>query len=326
MFSSRRFETSSHSASSSPLLQLPPELRNQIWSEVLDWPTDRVFAWRYGEACVGLPLRRDCSLCHEICGINHLRVISFVSFKGRSLPKGVRILKRNDPIVSLAFFQTCRQIYVEASALLYSSRLFSFEQDQPLLEFVKQLTPPQYSNLRSLHLSLESRLWMSNPKVSLVKRFAPAVQAPGLRDLSVCVKNRALTAADEPLCRIILFILGQTSAQENVTVILPRRGPSRHRPEIPPLDAKPHPLSISRKSLAKLVKLQTEQPLNERQEGRPVSRWECIEWPAERQQDFTNSVQRRLSNPWATLAPQNYIRDDRTPKYVLFNSIERMFW
>lgn len=322
---SRKLETA-YSTSSSPLLQLPSELRNQIWSEVLDWPTGSRFEWRYGQAGIGRRSLRNCSLCHGICCTNHSRTISFISFLGCALLQKKQIPKRNDPTISLAFFRTCRQIYVEACALLYSSRVFCFEEDLPLLGFINKLTSLPYSNLRSLHLSLESRLWLSDPKHSLAECFAPAIQSPGLRDLSVCVKNRCLTAADGALGRIIVFILSHTTALENVTVILPRRGPLRYRPEIPPLEPKPHPLSISRKSLAKLVKLQTEQPLTKREQNRPVSRWECIEWPAERQLDFANSVEKRLSNPWATLAPQNYIRDDRTPKYVLFNSIERAFW
>lgn len=325
LFHSRFFETS-YFTSSSPLLQLPSELRNQIWSEVLDWPTACVFEWRYERASVGLPSRRNCSVCHGICPTNHSRTISFVSSIGCALPQRKKTLKRHDPTISLAFFRTCRQIYVEASALLYSSRVFSFEQELPFLSFINNLTALQYFNLRSLHLSLESRLWLIDPKHSLVECFVPALQSPGLRDLSVCVKNRSLTAADPALCRVILFILNHTTALENVTVILSRRGPLRYRPEIPPLEPKPHPLSISPKSLTKLVKLQTEQPLQGKEQGGPVSRWECIEWPAERQTDFANSVEDRLSNPWATLAPQNYVRDERPPKYVLFNSIERAFW
>lgn len=325
MFRLRRaeFETS-YSTSASPLLQLPSELRNQIWSEVLDWPTDGVVEWKCGQAGVGLRSLRSCSLCRGICMTNHSRTISFISLMGCTLPQG--ILKKKDPTLSLAFFRTCRQIYVEASSLLYSSRVFSFEEDLPFLDFMSRLTSLQYSNLRSLHLNLESRLWLSDSEHSLAQYLAPAIQSPGLRDLSVCIKNRYLTAADGSLRKIIVFILRRTRALENVTVILPRLGPSRYRPKIPPLEPKPHPLAISRKSLAKLVQLQTEQPLKERQHGRPVSRWECIEWPAERQLDFAASVELRLSNPWATLEPQNYIRDDRTPKYVLFNSIERAFW
>lgn len=325
MLSSRRFATS-YSASSSPLLQLPSELRNQIWSEVLDWPTGSVFECKCGQAGVDLPSPRTCSLCHGICSTNHSRTVSLISSTGCALAQGSQVPKRNDHTISLTFLRTCRQLYVEASTLLYSSRVFSFEADLPFLDFINKLTSLQYSNLRSLHLSLESRFWLSDPKHSLVECFAPAIQSPGLRDLSVCIKNRCLTAADIALRRMIVFILSHTTALENVTVILPRRGPSRQRPEIPPLEPKPHPLSISRKSQTKLVQLQTEQPLKERDKSRPVSRWECIEWPAERQMDFANSVEERLSNPWAALAPQNYVRDDRPPKYVLFNSIERMFW
>ncbi|MCJ1466035.1 hypothetical protein MMC07_004654 [Pseudocyphellaria aurata] len=173
---------------------------------------------------------------------------------------------------------------------------------------------------------MEPGFWLNGPKDPLIRDLANALRSPGLRHLSLCVKKRSSTAADGAISRAIVFILGYTTALEDVTVILPRRGPFRYRPKIPPLEPTPHPLSISRKSLAKLIKLQTEQPLKERERGRPVSRWECIEWPAERQMDFAESVERRLSNPWATLAPQNYIRDDRTPKFVLFNSIERAFW
>lgn len=325
MHSSGRIKTS-HSTPLSPLLQLPSEIRHQIWSDVLDWPTRNVFKWRCGKSGVGLRSLCNCSLCHEICATNHSPTISFISFTSCGLPQRKQRLKINDPSVSLAFFRTCRQIYVEAGTLLYSSRLFSFENARPFLDFMKQLTPLQYSNLRSIHLSMESRLWLNAPKEPLIRDFANAIMSPGLRHLSLCVKKRSSTAADGALSRTIVFILSYTTALENVTVILPRRGPFRYRPKIPPMEPKPHPLSISRKSLAKLIKLQTEQPLKERERGRPVSRWECIEWPAERQMDFAESVERRLSDPWATLAPQNYIRDDRAPKFVLFNSIEKAFW
>jgi len=61
---------------------------------------------------------------------------------------------RSGKVFETAFLRVCRQIYREATAVLWESYIFSFHFQHTLVTFVDQLTQPQKHSLRSLHVSI----------------------------------------------------------------------------------------------------------------------------------------------------------------------------
>lgn len=82
--------------------------------------------------------------------------------------------------INLSGFQTCRQMYLESTNVLYSSTSFCFSDKKTFLAFCSSLTPLQRIMLRKIHISsheiLDEKDWHSYPK----ERF-PCL--PGLRSL-----------------------------------------------------------------------------------------------------------------------------------------------
>lgn len=185
---------------------------------------------------------------------------------------------------------------------------------------MKVLSLCQYSALRSLHLNLE---WQAfDPKLSL-QSLLHAVQSPALQTLEICIK----VCSTHRCSRTMYQILKHTTALKKVTVTIPHRGPfGRRRKSFSPVFVLPHPLQVSESSRTKLSLLNniipTDRRLTSDTELSPA--WECIEWPAERQLDFAKSVRKKVYNSWVKLEPHNYVQDDRPPKFIFLNSIERL--
>lgn len=318
-----------------PLLQLPPEIRNQIWLDVIEGVEECFYRLLQGAIDRTGRCIINSNSCHMLCVTHTLKPLHL----RRATLESSEICSRNywqrgdTPMektynISLEFLRTCRQIYKEAGGLLYSSQIFSFEHSCSLVDFMTKLTPFNCSNLRSLHFTLESNRWARNSRNTIDSSLKLAVQCPALQNLDICIRKRA--SASSELSITVFLMLKHTTARERVTVILPRRGPFRYAPSVSPPKVQPHPLRVSKKSCERLEQLPITFPsyASTPEVGRlaPDTQWECLEWPAERQLDFACSVIKRLSNPWAQLDPQNYVQDDRPPRFVLFNSIERAFW
>lgn len=184
------------------------------------------------------------------------------------------------------------------------------------------ISPHQYSALRSLHLNFE---WAAFDSKFSHSALLHTVQSPALRTLEICIKKRSRSSR---YLTTIYLILRHTTALEKVTVTIPPKGPYGYRPLFPHPIVLPHPLGISESSRAKLLMLNGLGPLNYPlwTNNKLDPAWECIEWPAERQLEFADSVRVKVWNPWASLEPRNYVQDDRPPRFVLFNSMERVFW
>lgn len=333
-------KSSRRDMSSIPLLQLPPEIRNQIWLDALDGVEGRFQQIRQGEdGHFGLTIL-DHNILQESCVTRTWKTLSLTriapkSDEDREVPfhtghnwQAKEIFDGKNHAVSLDFLRTCRQIYEEAGGLLYSSQIFSFEHGSSFMDFMANLTPLHCSNLTSLHFKLESGLWAKSAGERIDTLLKFAIQSSGLQVLNVFVRKRSSACSE--LSSLLFLILSHTTARRSVTVILPRRGPYRYTPSVLPPKDQPHPLQVSKKSSATLKRLQSvyeSESSTTDDELTPLDpRWECLEWPAERQLDFATSVIKRVSNPWAQLDPQNYIQDDRPPRFVLFNCIERAFW
>ena len=327
---------SQQNTSSMSLLQLPAEIRNQIWLHALDgveggFKKKRLL--RDLNFYPGVSIL-DHNACFKLCVTEPRKRLDqttpgFGGDKEASYPPTYDwdALGMGIPAHPLEFLCTCRQIYEEAGGLLYS-KVLSFEHESSFIDFMACLTLLHYSNLRSLHFKLEPASWREISGGAIPVWVKLAVQSPGLQNMNICIKKRS--SACQKLTKLVSLMLTHTTARKSVTVILPRRGPYRYAPSVLPPKAQPHPLQISKESHAKLVKFRNSfgSEISTSNDGPTASEanWECLEWPAERQLDFVSSVIKRLSNPWAQLDPQNYIQDDRPPRFVLFNSIERAFW
>ncbi|KAJ8110971.1 hypothetical protein OPT61_g6313 [Boeremia exigua] len=107
------------SNSESPLLRLPPEIRNNIWEYVL--------------------------------GGKILDVVFLSSRKGRYLEEKTAISPLSLPESSHALLQVCRQLYKETALLPFSTNSFRFESNQAF-DWIRHLLKVQQGLIKNVHI------------------------------------------------------------------------------------------------------------------------------------------------------------------------------
>ncbi|CAD6582110.1 MAG: hypothetical protein ASARMPREDX12_000758 [Alectoria sarmentosa] len=184
-------------ALTSPLLRLPLEIRNKIWSEVLG---DRLVHLRYlydddhdfetnEELHVSLPWSNELQagygsawrhlVCEEDCPENKEEEKLTTSDGEVFSTRSHRLCESNleyDPIgpdmiygdrycefhemMRLSVLRSCRQIYVEANQILWTTNTFSFADGTALRRFMMTLTINQRRLIKSLRLQMEWDMYM----------------------------------------------------------------------------------------------------------------------------------------------------------------------
>ncbi|KAL9581438.1 MAG: hypothetical protein Q9212_003902 [Teloschistes hypoglaucus] len=157
-------------ASTSPLLRLPPEIRNQIWTEVLGRrlihleydcePDDDELTWKHqvceddapedqpGEKCTftgknGIHLVYWCRP-HYRCNRRYPELLVALPLDSDEYEK-----------MHLTLLRSCRQIYVEANQVLWSTNTFSFTAPVSFQHFTQTRTGHQKRLIRTLRLEME---------------------------------------------------------------------------------------------------------------------------------------------------------------------------
>ncbi len=123
--------------STSRLLLLPPELRQQIWKILLE----------------------DFK-CVEVRGVAPILYTSYVERLRLHMginPEHSTTLFLMEPSPHrlqphIAFIQSCRQIYNEAGYDLYRNKTFRFRQAKALVAWIRSLTPAQKRDVRRIHI------------------------------------------------------------------------------------------------------------------------------------------------------------------------------
>ena len=209
----------------SPLLRLPLEIRNKIWSEVLG---DRLVHFRYlyddevsfetnEELHIGFnwsyKLQRGYGsawrhvICEEDCPENQENR-KFTNMKGEvywlSSHDACETNLRCDPVepdmiykescyagremMRLSVLRSCRQIYVEANNILWTTNTFSFADGTTLKRFMMTRTINQKRAIKSLRLQMEwvsyDREWNQALNMALVRSLS------GLRRLRLHIEYK----------------------------------------------------------------------------------------------------------------------------------------
>lgn len=112
-------ESRTTSNSETPLLRLPPEIRNRIWE-------------------LGL-------------GGKVIRVIFVEKFKGRYAEERTTVARDTFPVHAHARLQVCRQIYTETALIPFSHNAFHFDRVEAF-DWARHLLPVQKSAIRELHI------------------------------------------------------------------------------------------------------------------------------------------------------------------------------
>ncbi|KAF2030008.1 hypothetical protein EK21DRAFT_66407 [Setomelanomma holmii] len=160
----------------SPLLRLPPELRNKIWRYVLG---GNVLRWTLVSS-------------------------SRYSLKYRMAPPPGQI------ILGLDLLRTCRQIYAETALLPYQLNTFACTEYAGIKGELQYLQPFQRSHIAKLQLEASSirGLWLGQGYLSDIERYTDARFCgkyklgflPALEEIQVCVLTpdlRSESAVDE---------------------------------------------------------------------------------------------------------------------------------
>lgn len=161
------------------LWKLPPELRQQVWEEVLGVP--RFLHLRHQSS--SLDGKQD-GLRHLLCShhppkshSNHAGLSSVPaeticqSDVKRAVPiciHGYDCGCIGAPILWLGIMRTCREIRAEVEYLLYTTRTFSFTRPYTLWTFGKSLSTSQKWLLQKLQLNFDSRAFTLGVLVTLV--------------------------------------------------------------------------------------------------------------------------------------------------------------
>lgn len=213
-------------ALTSPLLRLPLEIRNKIWSEVLgdrlvhlrylydddhDFETNEELHvsihWsyelqaRYGSAWRHLVCEEDCpenkeeeklttsdgevfsTRPHRLCESN----LNYDPIKPNMI-YGDRYCEFHE-MMRLSVLRSCRQIYVEANQILWTTNTFSFTDGTALKRFMMTRTINQKRLIKSLRLQMEwdmytAKEWNSALNMALVRSLS------GLRRLRLRIDQR----------------------------------------------------------------------------------------------------------------------------------------
>ncbi|KAL2048177.1 hypothetical protein N7G274_000088 [Stereocaulon virgatum] len=153
-----------HNASS-PLLQLPSELRNTIYKEICGWQLIHITATD----------TKNVTFTHQICHATVSEEEAYEIFHNESehpwnalgIEDRHRACGRGRQKLSLSFLRTCRQLYAEARHFPYTTNRFSFDNvavlDGFTLALVRKGVQGSYHHLaiQSLHLRIspQSLYW-----------------------------------------------------------------------------------------------------------------------------------------------------------------------
>ena len=148
----------------SRLLQLPAEIRHQIWTDAFGWKQVHI-DYEYGKQFAAFrssPFRSD---LHHTLQFSH---------RYRHHPAYV--------LHPCHLLRTCRQIYSDAISLLYSTAVFKFEDLTSLIFFSKMIRPERLAQIRTVHL-----VWRDSYGNELLEMIWPLAcnilvhEMPGLR-------------------------------------------------------------------------------------------------------------------------------------------------
>ena len=167
----------------SPLLRLPLEIRNKIWSEVL------------GDRLVHLNIVPYKEICPE--GQEKDTFGSYFSCESDlnygSIKPNINHEERNcgfhEMMMYLSVLRLCRQVYVEANQILWTTNTFSFVDTYTFKIFMKARTIRQKRLIKSLRLQMEwdrdtDTEWNRVLTVAFVK------SVPGLRRLCLRIDRK----------------------------------------------------------------------------------------------------------------------------------------
>lgn len=212
-------------ALTSPLLRLPLEIRNKIWSEVLGdrlihlqyyYDDDVSFEtneelhgglhWSdelkktYGSAWRHVVCEEDCPenqedqkrtaydgeilsiRSHQICHSN----LHYEPIEPDKIYEELSCFGRE--MVRLSVLRSCRQIYVEANNILWTTNTFSFADATTLKRFMMTRTINQKHSIKSIRLQMEFgfygyKEWNTALSMPLVRSLS------GLRRLRLCIEH-----------------------------------------------------------------------------------------------------------------------------------------
>jgi hypothetical protein len=194
----RRLSKSSiHPQTCALLTRLPVELRIMIYEEVLGHSILHVVSLpgRMGVYKCPIPYPAD-SDYRRTC-IPLKRTFSTDGVRHPFLPASMGELypKRSFPISQLPLLQTCRQIYVEAIDILYSTNTFDFEHPEYFIWFVRTIRPSKLATISSLQI-----MW--HPATYDLRQWSDmcaiiSTQMLGLKYLSVWLSDWDLDQAPQ---------------------------------------------------------------------------------------------------------------------------------
>lgn len=107
------------SNSESPLLQIPPEVRNRVWALVLG---GKVF-----------------------------KIVFVENYRGRYIEEKTLVARDSFPVNTHALLQVCRQIYTETALIPFSHNAFRFDRVEAF-NWARHLLPVQQKSIRELHI------------------------------------------------------------------------------------------------------------------------------------------------------------------------------
>ncbi|KAK5128737.1 hypothetical protein LTR85_000070 [Meristemomyces frigidus] len=140
-------------ATNSPLLRLPPEVRNRIWRYVLCGNTVRV------------TVRND-QLERAVCGLHSTPEEEALHCKQTNKDYHTSYTQRHRSCLQLLHFsilRACRQAHQEAALLPYQESIFTFSSPEVLSRFLGALNPEQSRAITSIALLREQLTWFIQP-------------------------------------------------------------------------------------------------------------------------------------------------------------------
>ena len=209
-------------AASSPLLSLPPEIRERILKLLLG---EKLIHVRYlcAEELRAYKISRNipeniflegafrntvCSALssfdlepealrdherHEGCKIVENRWLS-LHYNALIPPSPISSIPEelHHPMKdALTPLSVCRQLYEESNFILWSTNTFSFDHANSLLEFISSLNPAQKRNMKKLHLIINTRIssrWDRDWRVVLNTKHLSMLR--GVETLHLCMRHQ----------------------------------------------------------------------------------------------------------------------------------------